>query len=379
MIMLKAPFKLCLLVVSLAVSLRPGQLQAEDSPQTLYDRGLALLNDYGGSRQTKLEGWAMMEKAAAAGYLKAKIEVAELDAGFLAVMQPHAEEDAEFAKKYHLPKPPALLKPNLDRALEYFRDAVQSGDVGSMVHLASLYSSGIGEPRDESETPHELLLAAARKGDGGAMLHLSNRYLYGHGEKVDLLEAARWRYMARDSFDWHLLLDEEGNPKVQENIPMSDLAAILSLIVKAVEKHDANAISALKAKYAEAGKPNAPELKELLSGTWHRPVDSVEITDAKSAKIPGSDITSFKVRVSYNLASKPHGVVMLGLDLEHPGQFKMLADAKVDRGVGEVELKADVKDLKRSVLTVYANLSEDPHPESWDPLAITTYRVTGLK
>jgi hypothetical protein len=70
---------------------------------------------------------------------------------------------------------------------------------------------------------------------------------------------------------------------------------------------------------------------------------------------------------------------MLGLDLEHPGQFKMLADAKVDRGVGEVELKADVKDLKRSVLTVYANLSEDPHPESWDPLAITTYRVTGLK
>jgi hypothetical protein len=360
-----------------------------------------LLNEYYGSRESKLKGWAMMEKAAASGHLEARIAVAEYDAGFVTVMEP--PEAAWFGPMdYRPPKAPALLKPNLERALEYFRDAVRSGH--AMRSLALLYSSGVGEPRDESETPHQLLLGAARKGDSGAMLHLSNRYLFGHGENVDLLEAAQWRYFAwqGDSFDRFRLLDDQGDPKIQENVPMSELADILSLIVKAVEKRDANAISTLKAKYAEAGKPNAPGLKELLSGTWREPsdsipaaltngpanfrpyltskgTDSVEITDVKSAKIPGSEITSFKVRVNYNLASTPHGVVMLGFDLDHPDQFKMLAEAKVDRGVGEVELKADLKDLKRSVLTVYANLSEYPHPESWDPLAITTYQVMGVK
>jgi TPR repeat protein len=228
----------------LVLTLLYAQAPAEDSPQALLDRGLRLLNEYQGSRQTRLEGWVMMEKAASAGHLGAKIAVAEYDAGFMAVNQP--QEEIEFAEKYHLPKPPGVFKPNLQRALEYFRDAARSGHAESMVHLALLYSSGIGEPRDESETPHRLLLTAAGKGDGEAMLHLSNRYLYGHGEKADLLEAARWRYLAwlqnpRDRFasDRFELLDGQGNPKVEENVPMTEMAEVLSLIVKTVELHDA--------------------------------------------------------------------------------------------------------------------------------------------
>jgi hypothetical protein len=71
------------------------------------------------------------------------------------------------------------------------------------------------------------------------------------------------------------LLDEQGNPKIQQNVPMTELAGVLSLIYKVVEKRDASAISTLKAKYAEAGKSDAPELKEILSGARHKFSDSV--------------------------------------------------------------------------------------------------------
>jgi hypothetical protein len=75
------------------------------------------------------------------------------------------------------------------------------------------------------------------------------------------------------------------------------------------------------------------------------------------------------VKVNYSLGSKPKGKVMLGFDSEEPENYKMVADASVERGSGEVELVADVKIPKRSTLSVYVNLSEDPHPAQWTPLA----------
>jgi hypothetical protein len=103
--------------------------------------------------------------------------------------------------------------------------------------------------------------------------------------------------------------------------------------------------------------------------------DSIKIVDVKSAKIPGSDITSFRVTASYNLSSCPHGMVLLGFDSEDPGRFKMVSDKKIESGTGEVELLADFKIPKRTVLTVYVNLSEDPHPVRWAPLANDTRQI----
>jgi hypothetical protein len=287
MIMSKHHFKSFLLLAALSLPLLSTRLTAEDSPAALYDRGMDLLNEYNGSRETRLQGWALMEKAAQAGCLKAKISIAEFNTGLVSVNQPPADPFNPPPKR----KP--LLKPNLDRALKYFRDGVQSGDAESMVNLALLYSSGIGEPRDESETPHLLLLGSARKGNTDAMLHLSNRYLYGYGEKVDLLEAAQWRYFAwqRNRDDMFSFLDDQGNPKIQSNIPMTELAGVLSLIDKVVEKRDASAISTLKAKYAEAGKSDAPELKEILSGAWHKFQDSVPASSGTVTNAPQSGKT----------------------------------------------------------------------------------------
>lgn len=103
--------------------------------------------------------------------------------------------------------------------------------------------------------------------------------------------------------------------------------------------------------------------------------DSVKILQVQSARIPGGEFTSYKVRVHYDLGSKPKGKVMLGFDSEDSGAYKMLSDASVNHGSGEVELLADVKIKNRSVMTVYVNLSEDPPPASWQPLANDTRQI----
>ncbi len=250
-ILFSLSLKCYLLTCMLGLLLVPVRVPAQESPQAMYDKGCDLLNMYSAPPNLRLEGWSLMERAAKAGNLNAKIEVAQLDAGFLTVMTPIDGQ--------------RLLKPNLDRALAYFRDAAKTGHAGSMMHLALLYSSGIGEPRDESESPHNLLLAAAMKGNAEAMQHLSNRYLYGHGEKVDMLESARWRYLAwqRNPVEQPEWVDDEGNPKIQDNLPRTELTETLSLLVKSVEFKNPEAIAALRKRYVEAGKPQS-ELDSLL-------------------------------------------------------------------------------------------------------------------
>jgi TPR repeat protein len=237
----------------LAMALAGLSVRAEDSPQAMFDKGFDAFIKSSLAPPLRLQAWALMEKAAAAGNPDAKITVAEYDAG----LADAKDEDDH-----------SLLKPNMSRALAYFRDMTAKGSARAQVGLAVLYSSGIGEPRTESESPHNLLVAAAKQGNGDAMSRLSDRYAVGHGERVDVLESARWRfiYWQTDgaSYERTLWLDEDGNPRKQENVRSADLADMLALFVKAVQFKNADAIAALKKKYADAGKPDAHELEELL-------------------------------------------------------------------------------------------------------------------
>ncbi len=104
--------------------------------------------------------------------------------------------------------------------------------------------------------------------------------------------------------------------------------------------------------------------------------DSVRIIDVKTTKASGSDITTFRVRIGYSLIGKAHGVIMVGFDENEPRHYFMKAQTGVEQGTGEVELVAAVNVANRSVLTVYSNLSEDPHPSRWNPLASDTVQVT---
>jgi hypothetical protein len=104
--------------------------------------------------------------------------------------------------------------------------------------------------------------------------------------------------------------------------------------------------------------------------------DAVRILNIESAPVPGSELTAYQVKVAFNLESKPKGKVLLGFDNGGPGSYRMLTEATVARGAGEVELRAEIRQPKRTVLSVYVNLSEDPHPERWTPLAEDTREVS---
>lgn len=106
------------------------------------------------------------------------------------------------------------------------------------------------------------------------------------------------------------------------------------------------------------------------------PRDTVAIVDVQSTKIPDNEFTSFRVRVAYSLRSTERGVVMLGFDLETPGQYIILGQQEVKQGLGEVELVADVRLPKRSTVTVYADLSEVDHPPEWTSLASASRALT---
>jgi TPR repeat protein len=179
-----------------------------------------------------------MEKAAADGYPKAKLALAEYEMGKYSSMTP--------------------VKPNLRRALEYCRSCADEGNTDAMVYLSVLYSSGVGEPRGQNDSPHHLLHTAAQRGNTKAMDHLIQRYGIGHGEAVDPLEAARLYFLTHGS-GMHVigipdLLDSEGNAVAQDNLLWDDVARVLSLFVKAGEKRQPAAAFALANQHREAGK-----------------------------------------------------------------------------------------------------------------------------
>ena len=119
----------------------------------------------------------------------------------------------------------------------------------------------------------------------------------------------------------------------------------------------------------------------LTSGTSFpdTPHDFVKIADVKSQKLPSSNETLYKVRIKYALISKQQGIVMLGFDVNRPKTFQMLSEVKVGHGEGEVELEAHVTAPDRNEFLAVVNLSEDPHPTHWKPLANDTFTITLTK
>ncbi len=174
----------------------------------------------------------MMVQAAEGGCLTAKIDVGAYAAGFYTVG----------AAPGRVP----FFYPDLILALRQLRDAAGLGNSQAMTQLALLYSSGVGEPRNDAESPQNLLLTAAKKGDRNAMLLLSERYLYGHGVTQDLLEASHWRHLGtKGSGGPDYFIDVEGNPRLQDSALLNEFAELVSLQFRA-ERKDPAALTRLE-------------------------------------------------------------------------------------------------------------------------------------
>jgi len=230
-------------VVATVLILHAGFAAEPKAPRekTTFELGFALFNGYENPDSKRLEGWKMMRESAASGSLKEQIMVADFASGRLTVNPP------EVARQF--------FKPDLSLALDYYRKASDAGDAHAKTELALLYSSGIGEPQNDDEQPHALLLSAARKGSNKAMILLSERYLYGYGVARNFLEAARWRYEGSKNEKLSSpFIDQSGQPKLQDSALLDDFAKVYSMYYRANKFGDRSARTRLDALEAENKK-----------------------------------------------------------------------------------------------------------------------------
>jgi TPR repeat protein len=151
------------------------------------------------------------------------------------------------------------------RGVELMRNATDLGSAQAMARLSELYSEGIGEPRDETERPFELLCRAVRaEADGaqdvGLYGGIINRCTYGNGTDRDLIAAAQWycRAAVAGVVDgWgrsvYLLGDKFGDdppPRTGLSTPAKSMhPLLLSAYLKAAARHDASAALQLGTMY----------------------------------------------------------------------------------------------------------------------------------
>lgn len=194
----------------------------------------------------------LLEKAAATGYPIAKANLARiLVAGRTDPMQ-------------------FEVKPNPGRAVELLQQALDERAVEAWMELATLYAAGVGEPRNDGETPVRLFARAANSGNVDAMNEMARRRRIGYGVEKDLLSSATWAARARlkhffrygglsnKPTDW-VGADEGPDETILRNIS--------NLYAEAFEKESVKAILELASMSAtgQHGAPNLPRAAALYT------------------------------------------------------------------------------------------------------------------
>jgi len=125
---------------------------------------------------------------------------------------------------------------DLERGLGLVRAAYDLKVPGAEVVLAELYASGVGAPRNTSEKPAALFMAAAHDNQPKAMLELQERYLSGYLAVRDQLEASRWLLNAslHDKAVLSRYLDDEGKSRPQPSPELDRFAKTLAVYGQAV-------------------------------------------------------------------------------------------------------------------------------------------------
>jgi TPR repeat protein len=158
---------------------------------------------------------------------------------------------------------------NEETALALIRSAADSGLPSAKNLLGRLYAGGIGEPRNDADTPVKLLEFAGLKGEREAMVTLGNMYRYGKGVEIDYLEAAQWHIRASLTGyrDYSPVLDGEGNPLEGLDPDSAMFAYFYSIYLKGSQQNDPASLVKLGKALLEGsgGKPN-PHYAEIFLG-----------------------------------------------------------------------------------------------------------------
>ena len=108
----------------------------------------------------------------------------------------------------------------------------------------------------------------------------------------------------------------------------------------------------------QVNNPSSPNEIKILNVS---PMDNV---------LPGETV-EFSIEVEYSLGSVPDGVVGIGFNTTKVDSYNMLDNQIVSRGTGTIVFDVSVEPVdwgETGEFSVYVNISEYPHPESWTPL-----------
>ncbi len=102
--------------------------------------------------------------------------------------------------------------------------------------------------------------------------------------------------------------------------------------------------------------------------------DSIAIVSVSPSSAVNGASTSFAVVVSYSLATKNSGMLMIGFNTASANSYTLLPNPQptVLKGTGTYTFNVTATPTDWSpagTFQVYVNLSENPHPASWVPLA----------
>jgi len=109
-------------------------------------------------------------------------------------------------------------------------------------------------------------------------------------------------------------------------------------------------------------------------------VDGVRIVSITPSPLQEGERQEVEITLEYELVSRSAGRIYIGFNTDTPKGFTLVpnVEAAVERGKGRVVLKAKVVPRYWGDLTffqAFANLSEDPHPKTWTPLATDSVPV----
>jgi len=102
--------------------------------------------------------------------------------------------------------------------------------------------------------------------------------------------------------------------------------------------------------------------------------DAIEITFSSPTSVTEGILTTFQVDFDYRLSSTNNGIVYLGFNTGEANAFTLTTSTfeVYTTGTGSASLSADIIPVLYSSpdsFAIYVNISENPHPGSWSPLA----------
>jgi len=104
-------------------------------------------------------------------------------------------------------------------------------------------------------------------------------------------------------------------------------------------------------------------------------IDRIEIISISPSMLLVDGVEyNFNVEIEYDLVTVNSGFLMIGFNTENIDEYDMLSEASVivDKGSGvhTFDITTRAKDwMSEGDFEVYVNLSENPHPPTWTPLA----------